>query len=188
MGKTCRHHVRALPVAPRLAEPPEWQDLKILDAFEILELLRTNNLHTPSDPHPMWAHLSTATETFVAPKRTYQKRERAPVKLKRAERLRRMREEEMKHGGKRKASESSPAAAEDGAPPPQKKLRFGAPLPKKAPVVESQFRVQTRRAGSKNKKKKKKPNISGQLRRLDIQQVVTKAKTGNVPEDIGLIR
>jgi TATA-box binding protein (TBP) (component of TFIID and TFIIIB) len=225
-----KHRVRALPATGSLSEPAEWVDLGALDAFAIKKLLRVNRLHTEEAPHPMWEVLSESAVTFVAPKRKYNKKKKSTVTLKRAERLRKQREADMKKEKdqkqqqkkekeeeekelkdekgedssrkkkKRKAEKMEDAPAvekekdetkEDKAEkqPPSKKQRTDEPRPKKKkPVQESRFRVLSRRPNAKNKKKKKDPNISGETCILEVQQVVSKGKTGNTPRRIGDLR
>ena len=103
--------------------------------------------------------------------------------------------EEEEEGGEEEEEAPAPAPAPPAAAaendeegPPQKKQRTEFKRPKKNPVEESRFRVLSRRTNAKNKKKKKNPNISGQICTLEVQQVVSKGKTGNTPKKIGDLR
>jgi TATA-box binding protein (TBP) (component of TFIID and TFIIIB) len=176
-GRLCQHQVKALPVGTRM-EPPQWEDLGVKEVFDIIQLILENQLHTSESPHPMWSHLSESKKTFITPNRSYNKKvDEKKKKVPRSERLRREREQSILQTPPSSAS-SSDAKREASKSPPRKKQK----------TEQSQFRYQPRRAGAKNKKKKKRPNNSGRIGTLDIQQVVAKGKTGNVPADLADLR
>lgn len=173
----CQHRIKALSSDADPETPVEnWEDLGVKDVLDIIPLLLANNLHTTAQPHPLWPHFSESKKTFIAPNRSYKPKpdDQKKRKIPRSERLRL--EREQKTAQESKPSEATKHAASKS--PPRKKQK----------TEQSQYRYQPRRAGAKNKKKKKRSNSTNRIGRLDIQQVVAKGKTGNVPKDLGELR
>ena len=188
----CVHKVRVrLDLPSELGQPETWKDLHTLDAADIVALLKEHNLHSETQPHPMWSHLVehafSSYREAGKPKRRYNKTALRPDRVDLSEKARRERLSKLKALSKSDAKalvldeiwREDAATSSTSAAAPTEPAASAAPAPNRRATGSARVFVggrQTRRINSKNREKARTRRTSGPTDGLIIENVVSKVR------------